>query len=272
MKTETDPAMIGFEERLLPMLRAQVLERKRRRGRRRRSMMLIAAVAVLVIGTGSIGGRLVGRGERVKIDALEALRDPAAVVAQLRKAGIDARIFAVPLGRGSNYRPGVWVEVGYDNPHPTTRGAWYQTWWGARVLSLPKGIHGTVSLYVGRKAREGEAPAPSFMDNEAGPAGEFWCLALETMDPAEATRRLENLGYEVEWEWDLPIVDGYGDAWMIDELPPNAALVRAAHTNDPSIVRFQLMGERYAERARQSWGMPSEEFPRSTWASWAPPC
>jgi hypothetical protein len=93
------------------------------------------------------------------------------------------------------------------------------------------------------------------------------------MDPTRATTRLENLGYEVEWEWHLPInAEGIGEAWMIDELPAAAALVRAGHSNDPSVVLFQLMDERYAEEARQSWGTPSEAFPRSTWMSWAPPC
>ena len=89
----------------------------------------------------------------------------------------------------------------------------------------------------------------------------------------EATERLEGLGYEVEWEWDLPTNDqGFGEARMIDELPQGATLVRAAHSSDPSLVRFQLMDERYAEEARRSWGTPSERSPRSTWESWAPPC
>jgi hypothetical protein len=273
MKTETGPAMVGFEERLLPLLRERVLQRKSRRGRRRRSVLLVAAAAVLVIATGSLGGRLVGRGERMRVDALEALEDPDAVVADLRTAGIDARIFSVPIGRGGNYRPGVWVDVGYDNPDPTTQGAWFETWWGRRVLSIPKEIEGTVSLFVGRDVIEGESPAPAFLGNELGPTGDFWCLALETMRPLDATVRLENLGYEVEWEWALPINDqGIGEAEMIDEIPETAVLIRAGHVNRPNVIRFQLMDERFAEEERQSWGAPSKSFPRSTWESWAPPC
>jgi hypothetical protein len=98
-------------------------------------------------------------------------------------------------------------------------------------------------------------------------------LALEEMHPADATKTLENLGYEVAWEWDLPINDdGIGEAWRIDELPESATLVRASQSHRPDEVLFQLMDDRFAEEARQSWGTPSEEFPRSTWASWAPPC
>jgi hypothetical protein len=39
------------------------------------------------------------------------LENPDAVVADLRKAGVDARIYSVPIGRQSNDRPGVWVNV-----------------------------------------------------------------------------------------------------------------------------------------------------------------
>jgi hypothetical protein len=141
------------------------------------------------------------------------------------------------------------------------------------MLSISKDIDGTVSLFVGREVNVGEAPAPSFLGNEIGPAGEFWCLALETMHPVEATTQLENLGYEVNWEWRYPINDqGIGDAEMIDELPAAAVLVRASHVNAPNVVLFQLMDERFAEEERQSWGAPSDAFPRSTWESWAPPC
>lgn len=273
MKTQVGPEMIGFEERLVPILRERVLERKRRRGRRRRSVLLVAAAALLVIATGSLGGRLVGRGERVSIDALEALEDPDAVVADLRRSGIDARILSVPIGPGSNERPSVWVDVGYDNPHPATQGAWFETWWGRRVLSIPKDIEGTVSLFVGREVDDGEAPAPSILDNEIGPTGEFWCMALETMDPADATTKLENLGYQVTWWWHLPTNEqGIGEAWVIDELPKDATLTRVGHSNAPDEVSFQLMDVRFAEKERQVWGAPSEAFPRSTWESWAPPC
>jgi hypothetical protein len=272
MKTEDTPMLIGFEERMLPMLRARVVERRGRR-RGRRSVFMIAAVAVLVIGTGSVGGRLAGRGQRIEIDAVKALENPAAVIADLRRAGVTAKIYSVPLGVGSNYRPGVWVDVGYDNPDPTTLGAWFNTWWGHRILSLPRGIHGTVSLFVGRTPLPDEVPAPSFLDNELGPTGDFWCLALETMSPMEATKTLEDLGYEVRWEFDLPVDEnGIGEAEEVTDLPPGATLVRAALPNDPGIVRFQFVDASFSENERRSWGAPSEAAPRSAWASWAPKC
>jgi hypothetical protein len=141
------------------------------------------------------------------------------------------------------------------------------------MLSIPKDIDGTVSLFVRRRLNADERPAPSFLGNEIGPAGAFWCLRLETMHPADATATLRNLGYEVKWEWDLPTNErGIGEAEMIDELPENAVLVRAAHSNAPDVILFQLMEERFSEEARQSWGAPSDAFPRSTWESWAPPC
>jgi hypothetical protein len=199
------------------------------------------------------------------------LEHPDVVIAQLKKAGVEARIVEVPIGDGSNDRPGVWVDVGYDNPDPAPRGAWFNTWWGRRHLSLPKDVHGTATLFVGRKARTGETPAPPFLDNELGPTGDFWCLALERMHPADATARVEGLGFEVLWEWrQLPISEeGAGDAWRIDELPQDAALVRAALPNDPGVVVFQLVDERFAEEERQSWGAPSDRGPRRS--AGAPP-
>jgi len=233
-------------------------------------MMVIGSAAMLVIATGGIGGRLVGRGERVRIDALQALDDPDAAVARLRELGIDARIFSIPIGPANR---GVWVDVGYDMPNPTTQGAYYVTSWGQRITSIPKGINGTINLFVGRKPERGEIPAPDFLGNDLGPTGDFWCLALEEMNPAEARRILQDLGYEVAWEWRLPInEEGVGDAWMIDELPESATLVRAIRTHPSDHVVFQLMDERFAEEARKSWGTASEAVPRSDWASWAPPC
>jgi len=277
----------GFEARLLPMLLEAVEENRIRPARRppaRRSLLrrtaavALTAAALVVATTVVVGGR-----STVEVGAADALADPERVVADLRKAGVEARILAVPVDRPVAgtwwhlyFAPGVQVDelvwaklkaqvgVGVaqlpEEIRDAGRGIYHH-----EVLELPRNLPGPVTLVVGRERRAGEAEAP--MDNELAPSGAFWCLHLEDMQPERTGKVLEDLGYEVVWVYDT-FETPEGESRTVDD-PPPASGITTAWFRSPSVVDVHLAPQAEVEELRLGEGTPTEgaDVP-----AWTPDC
>lgn len=277
----------GFEARLLPILLEAVEQNRVRPGRRpspRRSSLRRAGAVAMLAAALVMATTVVVRGRStIEVRAADALADPDRVVADLREAGIEARILAVPVdGQVAGtwwhlyFEPGVQIDevvwaklkaqvgVGVaqlpDEIRDAGRGVYHH-----EVLELPRDLPGPVTLIVGRERRPGEAEAP--MDNELAPNGAFWCLRLLEVQPEEARSVLEELGYEVAWVHET-FETPEGESRMVREPPPESGIT-TAWFRTPSVVDLRLAPRAEVEALRLVAGTPSD---RADTPAWAPDC
>jgi hypothetical protein len=273
----------GFEARLLPMLLEAVEEQRSRamprtsRSRRtlRRAGVVTLAAATLVIGSAV----LVGGRSTIEVRGSDAVADPQAVVAELREAGIEARILVVPVDRpmagtwwhlyfaprveldkvvwaklkaqvGIGILPGLPEEI-----LDSGRGVYHH-----EVLELPRNLPGPVTLVVGRERRPGEVEAP--YDNELAPNGAFWCSRLDEKSPHRAGRTLEGLGYDVVWVLDRAGTFE-GDVQYVEEPPDRSAITWISFLR-PEVVEVRMVPAALASSERAAW---QDHTP-----AWAPDC
>jgi hypothetical protein len=277
----------GFEARMLPMLLEAVEENRVRPASRRSSTRArirrngaVAVVAATVVLATSV---IVGGRTTIDVHGGDALADPDRVLADLRDAGIQARITAVPVDRPMAgtwwhlyFAPGVMVDelawaklkaqVGVGVPQlpeeirDAGRGIYHH-----ETLELPRNLPGPVTLVVGRERRPGEAEAP--MDNELAPNGAFWCLHLEEMQPEQAGRVLEDLGYEVVWVYET-FETPQGESRSVDE-PPSGSGITTARFRSPSVVDVRLAPQAVLDELRLGEGTLPDGADAP---SWAPEC
>jgi hypothetical protein len=246
-------------------------------------MAAVAALTAALLVALGLFGSAIGRGEVVTVDAQQALTDPQSVIDELADTGISARIVVVPTKGERSI--GRWNTVTFDQAGAVSDGeladlrqdieGFNDPGVDESELSLPKGTLGLVTLFVNGEAAPGQRPW--FFDNSdigtysLSPVGPFWCLALEQDDPATATAKLEQLGYEVKWMWDTQ--DGEsGSVLAIDHIPAGSAVVGSV-LQSATKVDLRLSAAEDADRIGGGiYATPSAQFPRETWSSWAPSC
>ena len=264
---------MGFEERILPMLRQAVVERSFERqsaSRPARRRWIAVLAAVLTVGV-LLGGVALGRGQTVLVSGDEALSNPRAVEQELRSQGIDASIIDVPVA--SPERNGTWWWVYADRPMdvlgtdlvsrdisaPDMTKVVY-----VRILELPKGLEGHVTLMVGKTAGPGEPTVDAYDSiNELAPTGAFYCLHLDPLDPAAVGEALTRLGYQVEWNFE----DGNQGSQV--EAPPPGTVITWAWIPEPGLVDVRISPdgpEATSYRLAEGTFLPGDQ------PAWAPPC
>ncbi len=211
---------------------------------------------------------------------------------QLRTQGVEARILVVPVpasvagtwwdlyfAPGARVDPEEWsgllAQVGqgvdpglppdvYDRILNAGRNVYHH-----EIIGIPRDVHGPLTLIAGRAPRPGESL--SALGGELSPIGAFWCMGLERMDPVDAERAVEGLGYSVRWHYDPDPFAGVGvdpgDRY-VDAPPPGSALVDAWFLG-PDRVQMELVPADKADAVRSEAGTPT---PGSTPPAWAPDC
>jgi hypothetical protein len=283
-----------FEERLLEMLLEAHEERQGRvTGRRRKASMRRRGVGALLAATLVVGGWVVasavGGDDTIKVDAAAAIEDPQAVERELREAGIDAEVRAVPTDpslRGKwfwlHFPPGVDIDPETFALLQSYVGALDMGWSAVQkrcpkgvgcertpILELPQDVPGPIVLIAGRAPLPGEKGWDNIEgDNELAPTGALYCLRLEELSPAEAGRRLEDLGYRVDWRY------AEGDPFWApggfpDSPPPGTGVVYAWFLG-PNAVEVSVVPDELVDRVRDGVGTPVTAADRSL--EWAPDC
>lgn len=283
-----------FEGRLLEMLleahadRPQGKDSGHRRGPRigtRRVAPLL--VAGLLLGGWILASAVVGD-DTLTVDAARAAADPEAVERELQAAGIEADVRAVPTEpffRGKwvwlHFPPGVDVDpetfallqsyVGMlDMAWPAVeercpKGACERT----AILELPRDVPGPIVLIAGRAPLPGEGGWENLGgENELAPTGALYCYGLEGLAPAQAGRRLVDLGYRVIWRYDA--VDTFMGSEFPDRPPPGTGIVHAWFRG-PNVVDVSLVRDEHVAQQRRSVGTPVTPEDREG-LTWAPSC
>ncbi|MDP9343722.1 MAG: hypothetical protein M3Q23_16850 [Actinomycetota bacterium] len=295
----------GFEARLLPVLLEAVEDRASSAaggasspGRgprvRRRIVVRAATLAVAaVVGAVVAANTLAAGADTVQVRATDAIRDPVSVEQQLREQGVDATILVVPVPADvagtwwdlyfaprTNVDPEEWsrllAQVGegidpglppdvYDQILDRGRNVYHH-----EVLDIPKDVHGPLTLIAGRAQRPGESLTG--LGGELSPAGAFWCMGLERLDPSDAGRAIQGLGYGVRFYYNpqplAPVgVDPAGDGY-VDSPPPGSAITDAWFAT-PTEVVVDLVPADQADAVRAETGTPT---PGSTPPPWGPDC
>jgi hypothetical protein len=290
-----------FEDRLLEMLLEAHEERRRRvTGRRRRASMRRRGIGALMAATLVVGGWVAASSvvsdDTIEVDAAAAVEDPRAVERELREAGIDADVRTVP--EPDPYLRGKWIWLHFPprvDIDPDTF-ALLQSYVGmldmgwpsvqercprgigcerTAILELPRNLPGPIVLIAGRAPRAGEEGWKNLDPmNELAPTGALYCYRLEELSPTEAGRRLDELGYRVEWRYATS-----GDPFWApagappnehpDSPPPGTGLVYAWFLG-PNSAELSVAPQRYVEEVRRQYGTPVTEADRSL--GWAPNC
>jgi hypothetical protein len=288
-----------FEERLLEtLLEAHqewwgIPERPRealRRKASRRGLGIGALLAAtLVVGGWVVSSSVIGD-TTIEVDAAAAAEDPQVVERELREAGIDAEVRAVPVGdpffRGKwlwlHFPPDVDIDPDtfallqsyvrmIDMSAPSVeercpRGVGCER---TAILELPRGIPGPIVLIAGRAPRAGEEGWQNVDPmNELAPTGALYCFRLEERRAAQAGRRLEELGYRVIWRYSpVDVVSFMEPIEYLDRPPPGTGIVYAWF-GGPKVVDVGLVRATHVAEQRRLAGTPvtPEDRPKLTWA------
>lgn len=282
MKTKDEKNLSGFESRLLPALVEAVEERRESLPHRARPSLLrrrwpaiavVVGAAVLVTIVLPIvsddprrGALAVAQhGDTLYLRVEDALADPEAMTNDLQAAGLDARVELIPVGPSS---VGVWVYVvndsttGYNDPRfidlfrqmypEEDEGTAQAGIPHTRVLEVPADFSTPITLQVGRAAADGETWVMSHTrdtPDETRPGGILYCL--QDLDPPEADRILQELGYEVDWSYSRS--PNYGEA-LSD--PPSGKVIVYGELAGPDVLRVDTVDpdSKMAEKALEDEG------------------
>jgi hypothetical protein len=275
---------LDLREGLLPMLREAAAEQRlRSRGRRfrRPTLLLAAAIGAAIVVSAGVA---VGHGDEVAVSGLDALREPATVERTLRNAGIDARIAEVPVPRTSDHQwEGAWWWLGFDRPTDLSQDDFDKVraqtgllmgpdpidssdYPDPTELTLPNGLSGHVTLFVGREVPHGTFTVNEYdRINELSPTGSFYCLGLDPADPDSVGAGIKELGFDITWRYESLIGNTDGQV----AAPPTGTAVMWAWLTGPSSVEIRIADVGPASDAyRHAEGtfLPGEEVP------WAPRC
>lgn len=163
------------------------------------------------------------------ISVRDAVADPDAMTEDLRAAGIDAEVVAVPVVPNL---VGRWVEAEYDGrladgfrPPIVNQAADH-----VEVLKMPADFSTWIRLKVGRAAESGEEFEDVTGFNELREHGALHCLGLPEMSPQQAEEVLSTHGYELIWVYD----DGEHPN------PPLTGKVYWAYFRTPNLVDIRV--------------------------------
>lgn len=258
---------------------------------RRRGVGALLA-ATLVVG-GWVVASGVGGDDTIKVDAAAAVEDPRAVERELREAGIDAEVRAVPIADPYLRRKWLWLHFppGVDIDPDTFAllqsyvGMLHMGWPSVQercprgigcertaILELPRDVPGPVVLIAGRAPRAGEEGWENVDPmNELSPTGALYCYRLEELGSAEAGHRLEELGYRVIWRYSpVDVVTDMQPTEFLDRPPPGTGIVHAWFRG-PNVVDVSLVRDEHVAQQRRSIGTPVTPEDRLGLA-WAPSC
>jgi hypothetical protein len=288
-----------FEDRLLQMLleahQEQRLEPKGS-GRRPTGRRLVPLFIAAVLVSGWVVASAVGGDDTIRVDAAAAVEDPRAVERQLREAGIDAEVRAVPEPdpylRGKwiwlHFPPGVDVDPDTFALLQSYVGVLHMGWPSVRercpsgaprpgigcertsILELPRDTPGPIVLIAGRAPRAGEEDWQNTDPmNELAPTGALYCYRLEELPPVEAGRRLVDLGYRVVWRY----AEGepFENPSRFPESPPAGTGLVYAWFHGPNVVEVSVAPADLVEEVRSGVGTPVAPDDRAALA-WAPSC
>jgi len=201
-----------------------------------KSRALVGALATVVLVGAVVGGACAAPsqtpGEDVDIQQVDdgfVLRlrnseaDAAGVERELRAAGLDVSVAAVPFGRGAT---GTWVYP-FDGIDPTDR----------TVLRLPSDHTGVVLFRA-----TGELAESAF--SERAP---LHCTGIESLAPSAAEAEINKLGYDVFWSF-----AGTGPGQLVFRFPataPDGLIIGATPLSDTvMMVRVSPVGDRLADQ------------------------
>jgi hypothetical protein len=184
-----------LDELRAELVRAARDEQARRRPRRRLALAAgaaalvaaLAALGLLVDRSGSSALAITHDEDGIVVRIADANASPEELARELRAAGIQAQVRAVPV---SPSVVGKWVDIDGVGKHEEIAHS--------VDFRLPAGFKGRLRLEVGRPARPGERYA--LVQGAFRPGEPLRCKGIEGMAPAEAETAIRRLGYGVVWQ------------------------------------------------------------------------